>query len=292
MARPPKEPISRPMRVANLAFDLHKRGVARFDLRDPYHLAVTLSWPAFFGLAFAAILALNLIFAVLYILRPDAVENLHPHDVIGAMFFSLETLATVGYGEMSPYSTYGHVVAAIEILTGMTFTAIFTGILFVRFSQPQARILFADKAVITPHNGQPTLMLRIANGRLTLLTHALARVAVMIAETSPEGNVFRRVQDLRLMRDEMPIFPLTWTLMHVIDETSPVFGMDAEQMEQTQTRFFVAVEAKDAAMGATVQALNTFMPGQVAFGMRYSDAVVVDDSGRVTADISRLSLIE
>ena len=280
------------MRVANLAFDLHKRGVARFDLRDPYHLAVTLSWPAFFGLAFAAILALNLIFAVLYILRPDAVENLHPHDVIGAMFFSLETLATVGYGEMSPYSTYGHVVAAIEILTGMTFTAIFTGILFVRFSQPQARILFADKAVITPHNGQPTLMLRIANGRLTLLTHALARVAVMIAETSPEGNVFRRVQDLRLMRDEMPIFPLTWTLMHVIDETSPVFGMDAEQMEQTQTRFFVAVEAKDAAMGATVQALNTFMPGQVAFGMRYSDAVVVDDSGRVTADISRLSLIE
>ncbi len=235
---------------------------------------------------------LNLVFAVLYVQQPDAVLNLRPYDVIGAMFFSLETLAIVGYGGMAPSSTYGHTVASIEILTGMTFTAIFIGILFVRFSRPQARILFADVAVITLHNGLPTLMLRIANGRLTLLTHALARLSVLTAETSPEGSVFRQVQDLKLVRDDMPIFPLTWTLMHVIDETSPLFGLEPEALEAGKARFFVSVQAQDSAMGATVHGLNTFLPSQVAYGKRYSDAVMVGDSGRIITDISRLSLIE
>ncbi|HEY2709857.1 MAG TPA: ion channel [Caulobacteraceae bacterium] len=289
---PRAEKPVRPMRIRDAVFDLHKVGVARFDYRDPYHFAVSISWPAYIALAFGSMLTLNVVFALLYVARPGAVQSLPPGDVLRAFFFSLETLATVGYGEMAPASTYGHVVAAVEILTGMTFTAIFTGILFVRFSRPQARIIFADSVVISPHNGVPTLMLRIANGRLTTLTHAMARLAVMVAEVTEEGRPFRRIYDLRLQRDDLPIFPLTWTLMHVIDETSPLYGLGASDLEARSIRLYLAVEARDAAIGAVVQDLAGYMFDQVKFGMRYVDAVAVDEQGRVVADIARVSHIE
>ena len=293
--KPPQLPpsqMSRPMKVRAAAFDLRKTGVARFDFSDPYHLAVTTSWPAFILGAFCCEIALNMIFAALYSFEPGAVQNLPQGDFLRAFFFSLETLATVGYGEMAPASTYGHVVAGVEILLGMAFTAIFTGLLFVRFSRPQARILFADKAVVATHNGKTTLMVRIANGRLTMMTHATARLAVLVGELTDEGQMFRRVYDLELMRDNLPIFPLTWTLMHVIDETSPLYGFGPEELEAHQIRIFLAVEARDAALGSKVQDLGGFLHHQVIFGSRYSDAVSIDEAGRTTADLSRLSLIE
>ena len=117
------------MRVRNSAFDVRKSGVAEYDFRDPYHLAITVSWPAFIFGALGAFLTLNAFFATLYSLRADAVQNMAAGDVLRAFFFSLETLATVGYGEMAPGSIYGHVVAALEILVGVAFTAIFTGLL-------------------------------------------------------------------------------------------------------------------------------------------------------------------
>ena len=283
---------SRPMRVRSAAFDLRKTGVARYDLNDPYHVAVTISWPAFVVAALIAVAALNTVFAFLYTLRPGAVQNLAQGDVLRAFFFSLETLATVGYGEMAPASTYGHVVAAIEIVIGMAFTAIFTGLLFVRFSRPRPRILFADKAVIAPHNGVPTLMVRIANGRLTMLTHAQANLAVLVLEVSDEGHAFRRVQDLPLVRSMLPIFPLTWTLMHVINEASPLYGLTPADLEANQMRVFVAVEARDSALGAIVQDLGSFEHNEILFGARYADAVSIDEQGRTTADLTRLSFVE
>jgi inward rectifier potassium channel len=255
-------------------------------------MVVTLSWPVFIAVALGALTLLNIVFATLYTLRPDAVQNLPPGDVLRAFFFSLETLATVGYGEMAPASTYGHVVAAIEIVIGMAFTAIFTGLLFVRFSRPRPRILFADKAVIATHNGRPTLMVRIANGRLTMLTHAIANLAVLVLEVSDEGHAFRRVQDLPLVRSMLPIFPLTWTLMHIIDDTSPLYGLTSEDLATHQMRIFVAVEARDSALGALVQDLGGFEHNQVLFGARYADAVSIDEQGRTIADMARLSLVE
>ena len=293
--KPPQLPpsqMSRPMKVRAAAFDLRKTGVARFDFSDPYHLAVTTSWPAFILGAFCCEIALNMIFAALYSFEPGAVQNLPQGDFLRAFFFSLETLATVGYGEMAPASTYGHVVAGVEILLGMAFTAIFTGLLFVRFSRPQARILFADKAVVAHYNGKPTLMVRIANGRLTMLTHATARVTLLVIEITGEGQTFRRVLDLQLVRDDLPIFPLTWTLMHVINEQSPLWGLTPADLAKREVRLFVSVEARDDALGAQVQDLGFFTHEQILFGKRYGEAVSVDEAGRTVADLSRLSLIE
>jgi inward rectifier potassium channel len=277
------------MKVRDRAFDLHKTGVERFDWRDPYHVAVTISWPVFAGLAFGGLLALNAVFAGLYVLEPGAVQNLPPGDLARAFFFSLETLATVGYGEMAPQSLYGHSVAGIEIVVGMAWVAIFTGLLFVRFSRAQSKILFADKIVVAPHNGAPTLMVRIANGRMTMLTHASARLTVLIPEISSEGYSSRSVHDLRLVRDNMPIFPLTWTMMHVIDETSPLRGLGPDELRAKDVRLFLTVEARDAALGQVVQDLAAFRPHQIAFDRRYADAVTVDEQGRTAADISLLS---
>jgi inward rectifier potassium channel len=291
-AAPVVLPPSRTMQVRDAPFEVRKRGVARFDLSDPYHLAVTISWPAFIALAFGSAMALNVVFASLYDLKAGAVQNLAQGDLLRAFFFSLETLATVGYGEMAPASDYGHVVAAIEILFGMAFTAIFTGILFVRFSKPQAKILFATRAVVTPHNGVPTLMIRIANGRLTMLTHAQAKLSCIMVETTEEGHLLRRFHDMALMRHDMPIFPLTWTLMHSIDEHSPLHGLTAQDLEDHQVRVFLSVQARDVGLEATVQDLAGFGHSQILFGKRYSDAVTIDDNGGATADIARLSLVE
>jgi inward rectifier potassium channel len=280
------------MRGRQGSIELRKSGVARFDLRDRYHLLVAAPWPAFALATFVLVMALNFIFALLYSLQPGAVENLAAGDVVRAFFFSLETLSTVGYGEMAPASLYGHIVASIEILIGMTFMAIFTGILFVRFSRPKAKILFPDNLVVTPHNGAPTLMVRIANGRLTMLTHASANLTVMVVETSDEGRSFRRVYDLNLVRENLPIFPLTWTLMHVIDKASPLYGLGPEDLMARQARVFLTIEARDAAIGAQVHDVFGFEPEQIRFGMRYSDVVLPDGTGGLVADISKLSLME
>lgn len=286
---PRKPPAARPMKVRDVTFDLHKTGVERFDWRDPYHLAVTISWPAFVAAAFGGLLVINAIFAVLYGLEPGAIQNLPRGDLARAFFFSLETLATVGYGEMAPQSLYGHFVAGVEIVIGMAWIAIFTGLLFVRFSRAQSKILFADKIVISPHNGVPTLMLRIANGRMTMLSHASARLAILVAERSQEGYASRNVHDLKLVRDTLPLFPLTWTMMHVIDETSPLHGLGPEELQAQDIRLFLAVEARDAALGQGIQDLAAYRPHQVAFGYRYVDAVTVDAQGRTAGDISVLS---
>jgi Ion channel len=169
------------MRVGAGGVELVKRGASRYDFSDPYHIAIELSWKEF-AFAFAGLeLGINVVFALLYLASPGCVANMRPGSFSDAFFFSLETLATVGYGAMAPATLYGHAVSAIEIVCGMVFTAIMTGLLFVRFSKPRPRILYADQAVVTSHNCSPTLMVRIANGRMTLLTHAMMRLGRAVA---------------------------------------------------------------------------------------------------------------
>ena len=190
----------KPVPIGRQEMGLSALGAQRFDLRDPYHLAVSLSWPAFTVAMLACWLAINLVFASLYWLRPGDVANTVPGSFSDVIFFSIETLATVGYGVMAPATLYGHIVSAVEIVTGMAFTAIVTGLLFVRFSRPKAKIVWADGVVVTTHNGRPTLMLRVVNGRVTTMSSATARLFVLLAEQTAEGTTIRRVHELRLSR--------------------------------------------------------------------------------------------
>ena len=280
------------MRVGPGAVEIIKRGIARYDFRDPYHIAIELSWKEF-AVAFIGLeLGINTAFALLYLASPGCIANARAGSFSDTFFFSIETLATVGYGTMAPATFYGHVVSAIEIVSGLAFTAIMTGLLFVRFSKPRPKILFADQAVVTSHNCMPTLMVRIANGRVTLLTNAMTRLGVVLLEEDAEGHPLRVVHDLALSNATLSLFPMTWTVMHEIDENSPLTDYNAERFTESDARLILTIEAHDQALGAAIHDLRIYTAGEVLYGMHYAEVVTVDDRLRPVADLTRLSLVE
>ena len=289
MARDPYEQAS-PVRLGS--YEFKKKGVSRFDMRDPYHLAVALTWPNFLAALLTIYLLVNVIFAALFWLIPGSVANARPHSFGDAFFFSIETLATVGYGEMYPTTLYGHVIAATEIVCGLGFTAIMTGLTFVRFSRPRAKLVFAPNPVVAIHNGKPTLMLRVGNGRLAVLSDAVAKLNVLLADTSLEGKLFRRAHEMRLERSRLPVFPLTWTLMHVLDEHSPLHGYDTARAIAARAQLFVTIEARDPTLEALVHDIRSYALEDIRFGMRYADAVTVAEDGTLLADLTKIGALE
>ena len=193
---------------------------------------------------------------------------------------------------MYPATAYGHVIAAIETVCGLGFTAILTGLTFVRFSRPRAKFVFAPHPVVATHNGKPTLMLRIGNGRANVLMDAVAKLNVLLSVTTKEGKLFRRAQELRLERAHLPIFPLTWTLMHVMDERSPLHGYDAEQVVAARAQVFMTLEAKDPTLGTSVHEIRNCTSEDIRFGMRYVDTVTTEADGTLAADLTKVGEIE
>ena len=271
--------------------DFVRKGLARVDVHDPYYFAISLNWPQFGLLFLTAELGLNVVFAVLYLVQPGSIANEPRPGFLSAFFFSLETLATVGYGEMYPGTTYGHAISALEILVGTAFTAIMTGLLFVRFSKPKAKILYAANPVVALHDGRPTLMLRIANGRRSVLNGAEIGLHMLVRTVSTEGVATAYIRELPLVRNTVPVLAITFTMMHVIDEASAFYGYDALHADVADLRLFVSLRGHDPAIGQTVADSRSFSGADIRFGMRYVDAVSRDEKGRVVADYSRLGSI-
>jgi len=286
------EARERGARVRLGTYEFEKKGVPRFDLRDPYHLAVALTWPQFLAALLTLYLSVNVVFAALFWLVPGSVARARPGNFADAFFFSIETLATVGYGEMYPATLYGHVVAAAEIVCGLAFIAILTGLTFVRFSRPRAKLVFAANPVVAAHNGKSTLMLRIGNGRATMLMDARAQLNVLLTETSAEGKVFHRAQELRLERAHIPFFPLFWTLTHVLDERSPLHGYDMARAIEASAQLFVMIEVRDPILATAVHAIHNYAPQDIRFGMRYSDAVTTAADGTPVLDLTKIGELE
>ena len=274
------------------SYTLRMKGVSRFDLGDPYHLAVALSWPQFFALLLLLYLAVNLAFATVYWLIPGSVTNARPGSFADDLFFSIETLATVGYGELYPTPPFGRVVATVEIVCGLAFTAILTGLTFVRFSRPRAKMIFAPAAVVASHKGRPTLMVRLGNGRASVLTDASAKLSVLCSPPAADGRVMHRAQELKLERSHVPIFPLYWTIMHVLDESSPLSGYDADLAARTNLQLFVTFEARDATLATEVHEIHNYETRDIRFGVRYRDIVTVAKDGSAFADLKRLGELE
>ena len=281
----------KPVRIGRAEYGLSKLGAARFDWHDLYHLAVSLPWPGFIVAMLGLWMTINVVFASLYVLSPGSVTNAKAGSFADAFFFSVETLATVGYGVMAPDTLYGHIVSAVEIVTGMALTAIATGLLFVRFSRAKANIVAADDAVVSTQNGKPALMLRIINGRVTIMTNATARLFLLAADRDPDGPFLRRIHELRLEQSHLPLFVMPWTLMHVIDDHSPLFGHDPDSLAEAGARLFLTIEAHDHALSAMVRDMKDYPAERVRFGMRFGDMVRPDEAGGAIADVSRISVL-
>ncbi len=254
-------------------------GLTRRIWDDIYHFALTIRWPSFFALAAAIFVLLNVLFGTLYQLGDKPIANQYPDNFSGAFFFSVETLATVGYGDMHPQTVYGHVVATVEIFFGMLSIALVTGLVFARFSRPRAKMIFADHPVIRLIHGQPTLMIRAANARQNVIAEASAKLHLLVRETSPEGFRLRRIHDLRLLRDRHPVFTLSWTLMHVIDENSPLHDLTPDVLAATEATVMLSIEGIDETTSQSMLGRRQWNYREWRWNHRYVDLVHDDEFG-------------
>lgn len=250
---------------------IERIGLSRWHWGDIYHWMLTLSWSRFFLLVGALFVVTNLSFATAFFLVPGSISNARPGYFPDTLFFSIETLATVGYGYMNPGSTYGHIVASTEILLGMVEVAAVTGLLFARFSRPTSRIMFSDVAVVTPFNGVPTLMLRAGNERANLILEASVRASLVRRETTLEGQIFTRFYDLVLERERSGVFALTWTVMHKIDASSPLYGKSQQDLQNEGTTLSVGISGTDDTLNDFVHARQTYAAEHIFFNHHFAD---------------------
>jgi inward rectifier potassium channel len=266
--------------------------VPRYDWRDPYHALLSLSWPPFLLGVLGYYLAVNALFGTLYALRPGSVANLPGGDWGRAFFFSVETFGTVGYGAMAPQTTYAHVVATLEIFLGLLSTAVLTGLIFVRFARPRPSMEFSRYVTIAPHDGVPTLSVRLGNRRTGTIYHAEASLTLIRRYETQEGYVQWRALELPLMRSRVQAFSLAWTMRHSIDEASPLYGMANEQLVALDAQIVVSISGTDATLAAPVHAIRAYDPVDLLWDHRFVDVMTVDRSGRTRVEIARLNDVE
>src|SRR6195952_4393741 len=208
---------------------------------DLSHRCMTASWPGFIGGAALVFIAFNAVFAFFYWIGDQPIANVPGGAYIDYLYFSIETLSTAGYGDMHPQTHYGHFIATVELFTGIFSMSLMTGLIFARFSRPNARLLFADHPVISIHEGKPTLMVRFANERHNIISNASARLWAFKDMTSIEGQSLRRFYELQLAANESPALALSWTLFHTIDEKSPLYGLTPADLAAANAALVVVV---------------------------------------------------
>jgi inward rectifier potassium channel len=255
--------------------------------RDVYHRMLTLSWPRFFLMMAVWYVGLNVAFALLYMADQDAIAEARPGSFGDAFFFSVQTVATIGYGVMHPQSLYGNLVMTLETSFGLIGFAVLTGLIFARFSRPTSRILFSDVAVITRHDGTPTLMFRCANQRLNQILEAAIGVTMLRDEVSAEGRQIRRFHDLKLLRNRTPVFALTWTVMHPIDEHSPLHGMTQRKMADQEVEIVVVLTGVDETFAQPIQARHSYLASEIMRNHTFVDILTKLEDGRAAIDYGR-----
>lgn len=257
--------------------------------RDVYRWLLGLRWPQFAAVAAGVYITLNLLFAALYSFQEGSIAgSTGGHRFFDSFFFSVQTLATVGYGHMYPQTLYGHIVTTIEIMSGLFLLAVMTGLIFVRFSRPIARVMFSNSIVIAPLNGKPTLMVRIGNENHHSMVEAKFRVMFSRDEPLLEGGDFRHFYVLKLHFDRLTVFPAALTLRHTIDETSPLFRATPESLESSRILFIVSVVGIDPVIAADVQTQKDYSWRDVRFGERFVEIYTEHGGGRLTVDYGRL----
>ena len=256
--------------------------------KDVYFNAMTMSWPVFIAVLWAAFVAINFVFALIYDLGDKPIANAR-EGLADLFFFSVETVATVGYGDMHPQTDYGHIVATVENFVGMLALATMTGLVFARISRPRARLIFSQYPVVASHDGVPTLMFRMANARSNFISEAAAKTWMIGPTVSPEGRRLVSFQPMRLVKSENPTLALSWVLFHPIEADSPLFGMDEATLVASEINFVISIVGFDETSGQTVHARDVIAAQDVRFGHEYEDIISIDESGMRHIDYAKIN---
>lgn len=294
----PPPPRFRPQRPRSLIASARRdgklkvraRGLPLWSAADIYHQLMGLTWPMLFLLFAGLFLVFNLGFAAIYRCDPSGLAIAHGGAdmplFLRDFFFSVHTVATIGYGNIYPLSLWANVVVVIEVTLGIMIFALATGIAFARFSRPTARMLFSAVMVVHDVDGVPTVMLRAANQRHNVIYSAEARLSLLIDDIVG-GLAMRRFVDLRLERSSNPVFALTWTIMHRIDESSPLYPWLGDRCGGTGQEIMVLLSGIDEVSGQMIHGRWAYGAGDIRWGMRFDDIVTSQPDGWRTIDYLR-----
>ncbi len=268
-------------------FEIMGLGAWHSYLQDPYHLLLTIPWTGFVFLICAFYVTINILFALAYWIGGDCIANARPGSFLDVFFFSVQTLASIGYGAMYPKTTYANIIVTIEAMIGLMGIALMTGLAFARFSRPTARVLFSRVAVITSHEAMPTLIFRTANQRRNMILEAQMRVYLMRDEVTLEGKFMRRLYDLKLLRNQTPSFTLSWSVMHVIDESSPLYGVTPELLTQTNSMLIISLSGIDETVAQVVHARHSYGANEILWNNQFVDIIHHTPDGHRYIDYNR-----
>ncbi len=276
-------------------FNVRREGATWHDAHLYLYL-ISVSWVKFFGIIFVVFILTNTLFAFFY--AAIGIEHLKGAEAptearrfLNAFFFSAHTLTTVGYGNIWPSGPLANIVTVLEALIGLMGFAIATGLFFGRFSRPSTRIGFSPTAVIAPYKGSTSLQFRIVNRRSNNLIELEARLLLMSVEDY-NGQLQRRFQELALEREQVLFFPLTWTVVHPIDEKSPLYGITAADLERLQSEVMVNLRAFDESFGQTVHARYSYRYDEIVWGAKFAQAFEVDNDGELRLEVGRVGELE
>jgi inward rectifier potassium channel len=266
-------------------------GRRRWGLRDAYHLFLAAPWWMDVSLITASFIGANLVFASAYALL-GGVANARPGSFEDAFFFSVQTMGTIGYGEMYPVSRAANLLVTCEAVFGLVLTALATGLVFAKFSAVRPRVIFARRAVITPLNGVRTLMVRIGNERGNYIAEVEVRLALMRTEQTQEGHTLYRVRDLIPVRSRGPAFSRGMTVMHTVDESSPLQGATPESLRSSDAELIVTLVGIDGTTGQYVHARYSYLDDEILFNHHLADMVRELPDGRIQVDLRRFNEVE
>lgn len=259
------------------SFDIDRIGLKTSWQRDLYHFLLSSRWAVFLLLLIGTYLLSNLLFSLLYAL--DAAHISHAENFIQIFFFSIQTMSTVGYGTMAPESFYTQVIMTLQLVFSFVFTAISTGMVFAKFSQVRARVLFSDRALIHLYEGKPVLTFRCANERSSQIIDATLRLTLARDEIGESGRS-RRFYTLSLLRDSSPLFALVWNVYHVIDEASPLWGATPEQLKANHSALLITFNGMDEVLAQQMHTRYAYNSDEILFGERFEDIIGDHPDGR------------
>src|ERR1700683_2099734 len=274
-------------KVVSLSAEPAQSDVASGDegglLSDLYHYLLTEPWPALLAGILLAFILTNAFFAIVYMLD-SGIENARPGNFGDAFFFSVQTMATIGYGKMSPQSLLATIMMSVEALTGLVGLAVVTGLVFAKFSRPTARVRFSKVAVVSNRDGVPSLSFRMANMRANRIVDATAHVVFARQETTLEGEQMRRFYDLKLQRYRNALFIYSWTAIHPIDDTSAFHGQSAKSMGEASGEIIVSVTGLDETFAQTIHARHVYSARDILWGSRFVDILERAPNGTLSID--------
>ncbi|HVP83589.1 MAG TPA: ion channel [Rhizomicrobium sp.] len=262
------------------------RGQDKSRFTDFYHLVLTWPWSVFIGVLALVFGGINALFALAYVAQPGSILHARSGNFWDAFIFSAQTIGSINYSVMAPHTPYANGLVIFESFIGFVYLGLMMSIMFARFSRPTARVVFSNVAIIAPFDGVPTLMLRAANQRGNQILEAEITITLARTAVTREGLVMRRFQDLEPVRKRTSLFALSWTIMHRIDETSPLYGLSLDDLKDAQMEILVLLGGTDETFSDRIYARHSYQPEQIHLDRRFVDMLTLHSSGRRVVNLN------